>query len=245
VAETLLWAYGVVPAAAAPPDVPGIAGRPVERLNHDGLAALVTAVPAERFTGAALQERLEDLDELEALARGHEAVLDAVLAAGDLVPFRMCTIYRSPDTVRHMLATEAERLKRALDRLRGKAEWGVKAFVRAPAAAQAAGRPSSGAEYLARRSAERRQAALEDDALVAAAAGVHARLAQGASAAVLAAPQDRRLHGRDTEMMLNASYLVERERAGDFAGLVESLDADGLALELTGPWPAYHFVTEQ
>jgi gas vesicle protein GvpL/GvpF len=243
-ADTLLWAYGVVPAAAtAVPDVPGVAGRPVERIAHDGLAALVTPVPAERFTGAALQERLEDLDELEALARGHEAVLEGVLRAGDLVPFRMCTIYRAPDTVRHMLATEGERLQRALARLRGKAEWGVKAFAAPAAASVPAAQPASGTEYLRRRSAERRQVAQDGDALAAAVAGVHARLAERACAAVLAPPQDRRLSGRDAEMVLNASYLVERERARDFAGLVDTLGGDGFALELTGPWPAYHFVT--
>jgi hypothetical protein len=242
-AETLLWAYGVVPASCAVPETPGIAGRPVERLAHGRLAALVTRVPAERFTGAALQERLEDLDELEALARGHEAVLEAALGAGDLVPFRMCTIYRAPDTVRHMLGTEAERLERALARLRGKAEWGVKAFAR-PAEPAAAGRPSSGTEYLRRRGAERRAAAQADDAVAEAVTAVHARLAAGACAAVLGSPQDRRLSGRDAEMVLNASYLVERERTADFAGLVDALGRDGLALELTGPWPAYHFVIE-
>jgi hypothetical protein len=60
---------------------------------------------------------------------------------------------------------------------------------------------------------------------------------------VLGPPQDRRLSGRDAEMVLNASYLVERERARDFAGLVDTLGGNGFALELTGPWPAYHFVT--
>jgi imidazole glycerol phosphate synthase subunit HisF len=34
-------------------------------------------------------------------------------------------------------------------------------------------------------------------------------------------------------MVLNASYLVERERAGDFAGLVDALGRDGFELELT------------
>jgi hypothetical protein len=244
VGETLLWAYGVVPSVARVPEAPGIAGRPVERIAHGRLAAFVTAVPEERFTGAALQERLEDLDELEALARGHETVLEAALRDGDLVPFRMCTIYRSPDSVRHMLATEAARLERALARLHGRAEWGVKAFARPAAAVGSGARPASGAEYLARRRAEREAAEHADGAIAETVAGVHARLAAGASAAVLGTPQDRRLSGRDDEMVLNASYLVEHERTADFAGLVDALGRDGLTLELTGPWPAYHFVIE-
>ena len=45
-------------------------------------------------------------------------------------------------------------------------------------------------------------------------------------------------------MILNASYLVADEHGETFATLVADLRAraDGLDLELTGPWPAYSFV---
>jgi len=49
-------------------------------------------------------------------------------------------------------------------------------------------------------------------------------------------------------MVLNGSYLVDRDRADAFATLVRALAdgnaARGLALEITGPWPPYHFVAE-
>jgi hypothetical protein len=84
------------------------------------------------------------------------------------------------------------------------------------------------------------------EAVETAAAEVHVRLAQSASAAVLGRPQERRLSGRDAEMVLNGAYLVPRGEARDFAALVDALGRrhEGLTLELTGPWPPYHFVAE-
>jgi hypothetical protein len=46
-------------------------------------------------------------------------------------------------------------------------------------------------------------------------------------------------------MILNAAYLVPEARTEEFQSLVRTLSRrhapEGLALELTGPWPAYHF----
>jgi Gas vesicle synthesis protein GvpL/GvpF len=78
-----------------------------------------------------------------------------------------------------------------------------------------------------------------------AAAEVHARLAERAAAAVLARPHDRRLSGRG-DMVLNGAYLVPLDGTPAFLSLADELRerhaSEGVALELTGPWPAYHFV---
>jgi hypothetical protein len=245
--DELLWAYGVVPAGQPAPAVPGVEGRPVEGVQRDDLVVLLSRVPAERFSREALHERLEDLDTLEALARAHDGVLEAALEAGDVVPLRLATLYASADAVRDLLAEEGERFARALRRVHRKAEWGVKAFA-VPRPKDAEARPSSGAEYLARRRAERDRAASQDDELTETLARIHASLADRADAAVLTRPQDRRLSGREEEMVLNGSYLVGRDDGPEFAALVRRLGdrgaQAGVALELTGPWPAYHFAGE-
>jgi hypothetical protein len=83
----------------------------------------------------------------------------------------------------------------------------------------------------------------------AAADDVHARLAEHATDAVLAKPQDRRLSGHEGEMVLNAAYLVAEERADGFRAVVEQLAAryerDDLHFQLTGPWPAHHFTATE
>jgi hypothetical protein len=245
-----LWVYGVVPGdASKPPGRPGVDGRPVELIQHAGVAALVTPVPLAEFGEEALKEQLEDLERLETLARAHDDVLNAALEAGDLLPFRMCTIYESADSLRRMLEREAVELAAALSRLAGKTEWGVKAYLKSGTAresAEAVQAPASGADYLARKREGRAAADARREAVDDVVAGVHARLAERASAAVLSRPHDRRISGREEEMVLNGAYLVPREGAEAFTELVSELarrhDAHGLTLEITGPWPAYHFV---
>ena len=244
--ESLLWLYGIVPAGADPEPDEGVDGNPVRLHRHAGVTALVSEVPRERFGEQALKARLEDLEALEALARAHESVLQAALDAGAVVPFRLCTIYSSPVRLDAMLDREGLSLTAALDRLEEMQEWGVKAFLRAPATVPAADPAASGTEYLSRKRERREETEAGREASERLVAAIHARLGEAASAAVLSRPQDRRLSGREAEMVMNAAYLVHRDGADGFRAIVETLgqrhEPEGVELELTGPWPAHHFV---
>ena len=229
------WVYGVVDRdAPEPAGEQGIDGAAVRLIGAGPLAALASTVPGERFGEDALKVALEDVERLEALARGV------------VVPFRLCTIYEDEGRVREML--EREPLEDALDRLRGTEEWGVKAYRADPAEAAAAPAARSGAEYLRRKRDERESAEAAREAVEERAAAIHTRLAAHAREAALSRPHDRRLSGDEREMLLNGAYLVPLERADGFREVVEALDREhaphGVRLELTGPWAPYHFVAE-
>jgi hypothetical protein len=231
-----LWVYGVVHANAAdPPVCRGVdPAHTVELIRHVGLAAIVSRVPLDAFGERALHESLEDMDRLEALARAHERVLDEALPRGAVVPCRICTIFETAEGVREMLARERHHLTSALRHLQGTTEWGVKAYAVGPAEGeQPPAEPPSGTDYLSRKRAQRDAAEVARQAVDAAADAVHDRLSELAVEAVLSPPQTGPLSGHDGEMVLNAAYLVT-----ELAGRVGE---DGLELELTGPWPAYHF----
>ena len=244
-----VWVYGVAPGDRGDlPQCPGVDGRHEARLiRAAGLAAIVSDVPLAEFGEGALRESLEHLDWLEAVARGHERVLDRALRGGAVVPFRICTIYETADRVRVMLAAAQRDLGATLARLRGRTEWGVKAYrVRRRSPAQSgAGTPSSGMAYLA----GKRQARVAEDAArrasEATVEAIHLDLSAHAVDAVVSPPQDRRLSGHDGEMVLNAAYLVADDELSGFESLFGALAnryaPGGLRLELTGPWPAYHF----
>jgi hypothetical protein len=173
-------------------------------------------------------------------------VLDEALGHGAVVPFRMCTIYESPAHVQEMLARERDHLTAALRRLRGMEEWGVKAYaVGGVADAAPPAEPSSGTDYLSLKRADRQAAELARQALDADAEAVHAGLRERAADAVLSPPQTGPLAGHEGEMVLNAAYLVAEADVDGFRALVAELAGRharaGLELELTGPWPAYHF----
>jgi hypothetical protein len=243
-----IWVYGVVPGHRPEPAVAGVGDGRVDVIREASLAALVTEVDAREFSSEALERRLEDLQEVELLARAHERVLEAALQEGDVLPFRMATLYESDQAVRRMLVERSAELHSTIERLTGKAEWGVKAFLD-PAPSVPAGatvEAASGTDYIARRRAARDDVQRLSDAADAAVASIHAQLEERASAARLSPPQDRRLTGRDEDMVLNGAYLVPRGAWEAFAERIETLREqhapDGLTLELTGPWPPYHFV---
>ncbi|MDX6726744.1 MAG: hypothetical protein QOK49_1549 [Baekduia sp.] len=246
-----LWVYGVLDGhVAGPPPCRGVDGaHDVELIRHAELAAVASPVSLEQFGELGLQESLEDLDRLETLARAHERVLDEALRMGAVVPFRICTVYEGVERVHEMLERERRPLAVALRRLCGMAEWGVKAYRVGPddgTSATTSAPAPSGTDYLARKRSARDAAETARRAVDAAAEDVHARLRERAAGAVLSPPQDRRLSGRDDEMVLNAAYLVADDDAPEFSSLFADLSQrlrarEGLELTLTGPWPPYHF----
>jgi hypothetical protein len=253
------YVYGVVPAdARAPADLVGVdPTAAVERVEEAGLAALVSEVPLAEFDEDALRENLNDVAWLEEKARAHERVLEATLAETVVVPLRLCTVFTGEDQVRAMLAREREVLDDALERLGGRAEWGVKVYADRGALEREALRRSgdedegrdevsAGTAYMNRRRREAR--AREEIEEIADEWGrrIHGRLAAIATEALLNPLQRPELSGHEGEMFLNGVYLVADAEAAAFRGavgtLTEKFDRLGVELELTGPWPAYNFV---
>jgi hypothetical protein len=223
-------------------------------LEGNELAAIVSRVSLEEFGEEPLRENLNDAGWLEEKARAHEHVLELLLDSTTVVPMRLCTIFSGEKQVREMLGRERAALVDALSRLEGRAEWGVKVFVAPEALERAAaegagGGPDAlqpGAAYMARK---REQARAREGAQELGdqwAQQIHGRLSQEASEALLNPLQRREVSGHDGEMLLNGVYLVEDAEIDRFRELVEDLRQDyrerEVAIELTGPWPAYNFV---
>jgi Gas vesicle synthesis protein GvpL/GvpF len=222
---------------------------PVTIVREDALAAVTSQVPLEEFDEERLREHLADMAWVEATARAHQDVLDSVCAQVTVIPMRMCTVYRTEGGVREMLHREADALQDALAHLRGKAEWGVKAFVSMDSEgreADADAGASSGAAYMERKrtARERRQQSLEmaEEAV----AVIHERLSTAADDAQIIPLQRPEASGHSGEMILNGVYLVADEALENFHEEVRALQAefasDGIELLCTGPWPAYNFV---
>jgi hypothetical protein len=226
-------------------------------IGGEQIGAVASAVSLEEFGEVPLRERLDDLGWLEQAARAHEQVLDRVREQATVVPMRLCTVYRSEESVREMLVREAPVLEATLARLAGKTEWGVKIFVHpgelaAELEAQDAAEPEDplhearpGEAYLLNRRRETLRKESIGRELEERCAKVHEELAAAASEAALNRLQPAELTGHPGEMALNGVYLVEDAAVQDFAEIVEDLQerhAPGLDIELTGPWPPYNFV---
>jgi hypothetical protein len=225
----------------------GVAGAPPRQLPHDGLVAVVSTVPEAEFAEEPLRARLEDLDWLTATARAHQGVVDALTALTTPLPLRLATVLRDDSGVRMMLQERADDLHRALDRLDGRVEWGVKVYAEpagaAPAEQPAQKKPATGRDYLRQRRLSRQAHEEMRENTDEFARRLHENLSGRAEDYRLHAPQNPALSGRSGRNVLNAAYLVPRAHSEAFVTEVdkEKSGIPGVRVELTGPWAAYSF----
>lgn len=242
---TVVHAYCLVPAdqSLALPD--GIDGAAVTVVRVGGIAALTSELSTEAYGPDAWRAHAEDPRWLEHVASQHHQVLQAVVEQTDVLPLRLPGIHADVATLEQVLQEQQAALEHALDRVRGHVELGAKVFLVSRGAAEPEKRPTSGRDYLARRSAE---ATTREEARLRRQKGVldaHEAMAHASTHSVANPPQDPALSGRSEPMLLNAAYLVPRDRMDDFVAVAEQvhdgLARDGMTLEVSGPWPPYNF----
>ncbi|MGW6914179.1 GvpL/GvpF family gas vesicle protein [Kitasatospora sp. NPDC054939] len=252
--ERLAYAYAVVrPAAGLQRTVEGLAGvvgAPVHLVSDTrggDVVAAVSTVPGEDFDEAALPRHLEDLAWLDALARSHHGVVEAISACTTVLPLRLATVYLDDDRVRTMLDDGLEVFVDRLSRLTGYVEWGVKLYIDAPPTPPPAPPPGPdlgpGRAYLRRRRADRDA---QQDVLRVAERG--AELIEAAALAhavdrVRHRPQEGELAIEPGVNVLNDAYLVPLDHGEAFRDdvLRSAAALPGVRVVVTGPWAPYSF----
>ncbi|WP_079145886.1 GvpL/GvpF family gas vesicle protein [Streptomyces lydicus] len=262
-AATMSYVYAVGRAGTAldtaADRLAGLEDGPLRTVTSEGLAALVSSVPAGAYGEAGIRARLEDLTELAALARTHHAVVEAAYAGTTVLPMRLATVYLDDARVRAMLEERDTDFTEALGWLEGHVELGVKVYAD-PREAAAAPPPvaepptaegpapaalSPGRAYLRQRRQERRHHRDAYRAAGGVAGAVPDRVAGLVRARVAHRPQQGELASAAGENIANEAYLVAVDRVEDFhralAGLADGLP--GVRVEITGPWAPYSFAT--
>lgn len=244
--EPLVWLYAVTGSSGQElaPTMTGVADAPVRVVQSTGLAAVVSTVDAQAFGEEALRRNLEDLDWVAAVAHAHDAVVRAVRHDGGVIPLRLASIYSSDKHVCRLLEERHDEFADALRLVRGRTEWGVKAYAAGKADVPETP-PTTGMDYLRRR---RAQLSSQEDAERTAARQVmevHSALASLAVAARTHPPRNTPLNKRPERELLNGAYLVDGSDTDAFHEAVQAQEQRNqtLRLELTGPWPPYSFTT--
>lgn len=257
-AEQVCYVYGVIAAGASVEGAPpGIDGAEVRVETDDGVAALVSAVDAQEYEPARVEERSGDLSWIASRAEAHDRVLTWASDAAPVVPLPLLTLFTDAQSVRDMLADRREELERALARVRAGREYIVRIYriveelgeritSLSPAVAEVEGTLESappGQRYLLQRKLDglRREEMRRISAEVGNEA--YAALAEHAvEAALMPLPAQR--EEAPHPAVLNAAFLVSDERLMAFrSALTEVITryTPGFRFEFTGPWPAYHF----
>ncbi len=230
----------------------GIGGAEVYRIAEGNLSAVVHDCPPEPY-------RSEDEGQVEAWLFTHEEVLDRVREIfGIAVPASFNTIlYRAGEdpreTVRKWLLQEGDRLRSAVEKLRGREEYAVQVFVDEEVLKEAvaadpgirrmgeeiSGSPE-GARYLLEQNLQRAVGQALEEAAEAAFREVFE--------AVRGAVRDLRVEktGRPDgkrRMIANLSCLCDAGRRQELDRALGEIERrPGYSVRYTGPWAPYSFV---
>lgn len=253
------YLYALVSHEDLPP-VTGIdGGSPLSLIVENGIAALASPVPLAEFGEEALRRNLDDVRWLEEKARLHESIVEAALAKGPVLPMKFGTIFLDVERIREVIRGSAQRMREALEFLRDKEEWGVKAFsnrealrasvLRSDPALRALSREVTtkppGQAFLFKRKIQESASAKSverEEAL----ARAFLQTIQKTVVDLVAPPPLLPEATQAETLVLNLACLVKRERAEAFLAGVEqwnrSHGEEGFRLVTSGPWPPYHFV---
>ena len=229
-----------------PRPMPGAADITVAAAG-DGRWLIVSHVPETEYGEAALARGLEDIDWVAARALAHEAVVEQFLAARAVLPMKLFTLFTSDERASSYVARHRRRIDRVLTRVERQHEWGVRLTFQESArrpTVRGSARTETGAGYLARK-----RELLDLDRVRLVEARTHGNRAYKAMAREATAARRRPATERSTpgsRLIVDAAFLVPVGRTAAFRAAIRrqarALDAAGLSVVLTGPWPPYNFI---
>lgn len=215
---------------------------------------VVSSVPESMYGEAALQRGLQRLEWVGPRALAHEAVVEHFLAAAAVLPMQLFALFKVDARAVDHVVGDRRRIAQILSRIERHVEWGLRLTWDPSVARKAVDRRKplrgdtrrtlTGAAYLARKRDLRDVTHAQLQRARADAGRLYRAIARGASKARRRTDIERAAPG--SRVLLDAAFLVPAQRASAFRAAVRrhtrALKRSGVAVSVTGPWPAYHFV---
>lgn len=244
-------------------------------LPFEELEAVVSGVDLEKFSSGEIQKKAqEDLSWIKEKAQVHEHVIERAMEVGGpptprlrrvkkiipVLPMKFGTIFKSKQGLEEMLRKNSLQFRKALEKLEGKQEWGIKVYldeeifekqlkkseVVLKKEREIASLPK-GTDFFARKRIDEVIKKEKDEELGKVIEEVFEDLEKLAAKASQGKNLDKAITGREEPMVLNANFLIKEEKVGEFQKEVGELKTKyedlGLVIQESGPWPPYNFVS--
>jgi hypothetical protein len=221
------------------------------------VAAILSEVNLDDFSGPEAKEKMEALAWIGPRALRHEEVVLFAMEQGPVLPVRFGTVFSSLTAAAEPLRQRQDVLMKFFQDTIDKKEWNLKGYVDRPQARarMTAARLAAEKEQLAGLSPGKRyfleqkiKGAVDRDVAIWL-KGMERdilRVTREASAGFSECRlQSREVTGRDEEMFFHAALLVPDASMAALEGMADEWnkrhEAQGIQVELSGPWPPYHF----
>jgi len=243
----------------------GIDGGQVYTIACQDLEAVVSDVSLDKFGSEEIQKKAEeDLNWIKEKAQIHEEVIEQTMGKGSLniipvIPMQFGVIFKTKEKLEETLNKNLEKFRKTLEYLAGKQEWGVKAYLNRKvfeeflekgseeilAKKKEAESLPKGMAFFAKKQAVSKIDEIKGKELDKITDEMYESLSQLAVSFNKAKILEKDFTGMPEEMILNSFYLIEESKLNDFQKKVEELkekyNGKGIIIEMSGPWPSYHF----
>ncbi len=230
-------------------------------IAYRDLRAVISKVSLDEFGEEGFAQRLKDMSWVEAKGILHVRVVKQVMSRYTVIPMRFGIVYKNEDRILAILAENYAGFQEVFNRLRDKEEWGLKVFYDPETLSRfiresnkgitrlenEMASSSTGMAYFLKKKVEKLLQEEVERLSFTYAEECHQSLRKLAADSRLNELMDRQLTGKDSEMILNAAYLVEKEKIKEFSRELAHLQSEyqpkGLEFSLSGPWPPYNFTS--
>lgn len=248
--EEVLYAFGIIKANQEDIDLLGMEDRPCRIVENGNMGMLVCPVPRKEYNEESLHRYMEDMAWVESHARRHEEILLKTMEGRSVIPLPFCTIFTDEENIKRQLTQNAEVLQEDLQRLENHNEMHVKLFVNRKRLLEKlqedlpySGGQSGGGYFQKRQWEKKIQEEMErlmDDygeSLYQDLNNISAEVSLLDKAGVVV-PEGQ-------HVVFAVHYLMAKECREEWdkklAEFDEVADPLGFILDVSGPWPPYHF----
>ena len=243
----------------------GLGGGQVYSVPYQDLEAVVSDVSLEEFGSEEIQKKAEeDVNWIKEKAQIHEEVIEQAMGKGtsqfvSVIPMQFGVIFKTKEKLEETLGNRYEELKKSLENLKGKQEWGVKVYLKENifrktieekneqvlAKKKEIESMPKGMAFFAQKQIDKVVGQEKDKELGRITEEIFENLGQLAFSKNKSKLLEKDFSGMTEEMILNAFYLIEESKLDSFQKKVEELKEQynslGFKVEVSGPWPSYHF----
>jgi hypothetical protein len=234
---------------------------------HRELEAVVSRVESEEFASReTARNTIEDVNWIKEKAIIHEEVIEEAMKEGNrltsVIPMRFGIIFKDKTHLIEALDKDYAGFKKILNKIRGKQEWSVKAYMFDRKKLEQAIKENS---YQLKQKEEEMadmsegMAYFMEEELKEAISGeinrtlddltgyVIEELKEVAEESVKTKILDSAITGKAEKMVINTAFLVQEDKIDKFKENLENIDDDlkkkGIYLEYSGPWPPFNFTS--
>ncbi|MFC4023548.1 GvpL/GvpF family gas vesicle protein [Oceanobacillus longus] len=261
--EKLIYLYGIIPAENEASPLPRLKGldevSDVYRLSFDEIDAVVCELDPEEYGEKELEKKTNDAKWLHQKAFHHHEALMKLYENNPIIPMKFCTIYANLESLKTTINQHKQRMMELLEDIADKEEWILKIYCETDkvkesvagynetieAKKEEIAAMSPGRQYLEKRKLGQLIDQEADKEKQAFSEKIHDDLAALSIDTEVKKIWNKDVTRRTDEMCWNSVYMLEKSAVDNFLSAFKEKQKKwedaGWHMEVTGPWPSYHF----